>query len=61
MEKIQSLRNDIIGKSNRFFDEDKKKAKDAWYDEQEKVKSTYDSDNDMPDSDNEKIISKIKS
>ncbi len=40
MEKIQSLRNEIIGRTNKFFDEDKKKAKDSWYDAQEKANST---------------------
>lgn len=60
MEKIQSLRNEIIGRTNKYVNEDRKKVKNSWYDAREKAESNLDIDNDFLNTDIEKIIPQEK-
>lgn len=60
MEKIQSLRNEIIGQTNKYVNEDRKKAKNSWYDAREKAENNLDIDNEFLNTDIEKIISEEK-
>jgi hypothetical protein len=60
MEKIQSLRNEIIGRTNKYVNEDKEKAKNSWYDAKEEAESNPDIDNDFLNTDIEKISGEKK-
>jgi hypothetical protein len=60
MEKTQSLRNEIIGRTNKYVNEEKKKAKNSWYDAREKAESIIDIDNGFLNTDIDKIIPEEK-